>query len=98
MSLYNLSKIIYVFWTKQSEKQKDNIYEAIVDDFACVFIQCIRYNTFPLGRAFDIVPINEELRLRTANRNGNMSSIFKAMKKFLGLIKWLSSERPTICW
>ena len=84
MSLCNLSETVHASWTRQSGKQRDNIYEEIVDDFARALIQCTRYNAFFTSRASGTSPTKEELRLRAASRSGNLSSIFKAMEKLLG--------------
>jgi hypothetical protein len=84
-----LSETIHASWTKQLGKQGDNIYKAIVDDLARAFIQCTRYNAFITGRASGTSLTKEELRLRTANRSENLSSIFKAMEKLPGSCDFL---------
>jgi hypothetical protein len=89
MPLCNLSETVHASWTRQSGKQRDNIYEEIVDDFARAFIQCTRYNAFLTSRASGTSPTKEELRLRAASRSGNLSSIFKAMEKLLGSCHFL---------
>jgi hypothetical protein len=85
MSLCNLSKIVHIFWSSQSGKQGNKIYKATVDEFIPGYIQCTKYKCIThTDKAFAIGPTKKEFRLRTANRSGNLSYIFKAMKKIMG--------------
>jgi hypothetical protein len=70
---------IKYYTTRQSRNQEDNIYKEVVDEFARTIIQCTKYNTFFIDKAYGSSPTKKDFHLQTVKKCGNVSFILTTM-------------------
>ena len=69
----NLAETVHNKWLQQSGKRRNDLYVATVDDYVRAFTQVVAYYQFSKGDRAGVGPNKEDLRLRLAQRNANIS-------------------------
>lgn len=93
MPMCNLAETVHVVWSKQSGKDLQDMYDAMMDDFARAFIQCTRFNVFlNNGNQGGTRTDKVELRFKVANCSRNLNMMFKAIKGVPGVRDFLIAD------
>ena len=79
MPTCNLAETIHNKWLQQSGNKMTFLYEAIVDDMICVFMQIGNYQAWLKGGLDGKDPDSASLKLKAAARYGDPKILVDAM-------------------
>jgi hypothetical protein len=81
----NLSETAHNKWLQQSSNRGNDLFVATCDDKIRVVMQMTNYRAYLKGKASEIGPSKQELKLRAARRSGDPKKIEEALNQLPGV-------------